>query len=163
MDILTLHIERPDMCGPCGGACCKSMPGGSHPSDWGAPNENIMFDRLVVALSSGRWAIDWWEGDPRGLECGDPGYVDQGFYVRPATKGDEGRVYHASWGGECTFLKETGCSLLHNERPLECRTLEPKYPLRCEQHHGKHATAIAWLPYHSLLQELVREAMASRD
>lgn len=91
----------------------------------------------------------------------DAGYVDQGFYVRPATKGDEGRTYHASWGGECTFLKETGCSLSHNERPLECRTLEPKYPLRCEQHHGKHATAIAWLPYHTLLEELVRDAMAS--
>jgi Fe-S-cluster containining protein len=151
MEIISLHIERPDLCTPCGGKCCKSMPGGTHPSDWGAPNTDVMLERLATAFRSGLWAIDWWEGDPRGLEEGDQEYVSQGFYVRPATKGDEGRVFYASWGGECTFLTATGCSFGHDDRPLECRTLEPKYPYRCEQHHGKHLTAIAWLPYHQVL------------
>jgi len=92
------------------------------------------------------------------LEEGDPGYVEQGFYIRPATKGKEGRVYDASWGGECTFLTATGCTLDHAARPLECRTLEPKYPMRCEQHHGKHKTATAWIAYHEMLQEIIRNA-----
>lgn len=155
---LIFEFEASDICGACGGKCCKSMPGATHPADWGAPNENIMFDRLVVALSSGRWAIDWWEGDPSGLDASDSRYVDHGLYVRPATKGNEGRLYDASWGGECTFLTPNGCSFQHGDRPTECRALEPKYPYRCEQHHGKQVTAIAWLPYHDLLKQVVSES-----
>lgn len=156
--IITFDTQDSTACAACGGACCKSMPGGTHPDDWGAPNTSIMFDRLVVALSSGLWSIDWWEGDPRGLEEGDAGYVSQGLYVRPATKGDEGRTFHASWGGECTFLTPAGCTLAHDARPLECRALEPKYPMRCEQHHGKNLTATAWIPYHDILLDAAREA-----
>jgi len=151
-------MQNAAMCATCGGACCKQMPGGTHPNDWGAPDMDEMQRRISAALDSERYAIDWWEGDPRGLEEGYIGYVSQGFYIRPATKGKEGRVYDASWGGECTFLTATGCALAHDARPLECRTLEPKYPLRCEQHHGKHATAIAWIEYHDLLKEIIRNA-----
>lgn len=158
-DIILMDVQNADVCSACGGACCKAMPGGTHPADWGAPDVDTMRARLAAALDSGRYAIDWWEGDPRGLEYGEPDHVDQGFYVRPATKGNEGRVYDASWGGECTFLTPTGCSMEHAARPLECRTLEPKYPMRCEQHHGKHATAIAWLEYHDMLKEIIRNAL----
>lgn len=158
-DVLLFDSQDATACTACGGACCKAMPGGSHPNDWGAPNVAEMERRIAAALGSGRYAIDWWEGDPRGLEEGDLGYVSQGFYIRPATKGKEGRVYDASWGGECTFLMPTGCTLAHDARPLECRTLEPRYPYRCEQHHGKHATAVAWIEYHSLLENIVRNAM----
>ena len=154
-DILLMDTQSASMCGACGGACCKQMPGGAHPSDWGAPNRDVMRALLTAALNSGQYTIDWWEGDPRGLQEDDPGYVSQGFYVRPAIKGYEGYTYHAGWGGECTFLTPTGCAMPHANRPLECRTLEPKYPMRCEQHHGKYATAIAWIEYHDVLSEIV--------
>jgi hypothetical protein len=63
--LIVLNNENPAICAPCGGQCCKHMPGAASPEDFGAPDREAMRDRLRTAFDSGLWAIDWWEGDPR--------------------------------------------------------------------------------------------------
>jgi len=65
-----------------------------------------------VALASGRWTLDWWEGQ-----------TPAPYFVRPAIKGHEGRLFHLGCGGECTFLGPGGCEL--RRHPLQCRLLRP--------------------------------------
>ena len=128
---------KPSICKPCGGRCCKNFPGSAYPEDFPTREE------LLAALDSGRWAIDWWEGDARkGKE-----ELNRTYYVRPAIKGHEGRRHHAGWGGECTFLTGEGCSLVPDARPRECRQLDPMADGKCEVHDGtsKQGAAVAWL------------------
>lgn len=143
---------QPETCGSCGGACCKQLPGIASPDDFGAPDRDEMRMRLKTAFDSGRWAIDWWEGDPRDGRD----ELDSARYVRPATKWREGRVRDASWGGACTFFGAVGCELAADERPLGCRSLEPAANHKdCIPHDGdKRDMAIAWLPYLDLLLEI---------
>lgn len=142
--------DNPEICSKCGGQCCKGLPGAAFPEDFGLPDGSL----LRWALETGRWCIDWWEGDPR------PGKdeLHRAYFVRPATKGREGVWFDASWGGECTFLTASGCSLLSENRPLNCRMLEPMGEgARCKCHLGdspKERAAIAWLPYHRIFEEM---------
>jgi hypothetical protein len=146
--------ENPTLCSSCGGKCCKQMPGITHPEDWGLPSDT---SRLEAALNSGRWAIDWWEGDPENT-TGDymKDNVDRAFYVRPATQGNEGLLMDASWGGACTFHSEIGCTLSTNDRPKECRDLKPAEGGSCSMttEFTKRNAAIAWLPYNDFLYSL---------
>ena len=141
---------RPDLCTPCGGHCCRTMPGSSLPTDLGDDIEA----ELVARLSTEKWAIDWWEGDPTD---GDTDVYDIRF-LRPATKGKEGELLDPSWGGACTFFKDgTGCTIF-DERPSGCRGLEPAvgYPETCEPRWAtKRDCAIAWIAY----QEEIRRAI----
>lgn len=109
-----------------------------------------MAERLREAFKTGRWALDWWEGDPR-RECND---LLIAYYVRPAMKGYEGETLHAGWTGECTHLTKRGCELEHDTRPLGCRGLKPKASVngRCIVQYGsKEDMCIAWIPYHGVL------------
>lgn len=142
----------PEVCGPCGGKCCLNAPGAAFPKDFGLPRVK---GRLRAALASGRWAIDWWEGDPRDdVLYSDDGYVDRGYFVRPATADRVGQLHDPSWGGRCVFLDPDGCTLEPGDRPSGCRHLEPREGgQHCDKHdHSKLDAAIAWLPYHNLLK-----------
>jgi len=153
-------------CAECGGKCCQSMPGSTSPEDWGAPNRVEMTGRLTEALASGRYVIDWWEGDPRGPEYKGE-HLGQADYIRPAAVGGRG-MRDPAWGSlfgggnPCVFwVKESGCSLFHDARPLECRKLEPKSSPggECDGHeapgfkHVKHENAVAWIPFHDVLEK----------
>ncbi len=135
-----------DMCIECGGTCCKTIPGACFPSDFDLPGN---YTKLDAALQSGKFCIDWWEGDPRP----DLDEHVYGYFVRPATKGMEGKRHDASWGGVCTFLSDTGCVLAENDRPLNCQYLEPNIGGDCICHDNKNKqnAAIAWLPYCDVL------------
>ena len=121
------------------------------PEDFGEP----LFDNLRQAFESGKWAVDWWEGDPTGKD-----EVGRGYFVRPKTKYCVDKIYDPSWGGECIFLTiEEGCELSENERPAGCRLLEPKENGNCISHGGgKRKTAIAWMPYHEIIHQAVKAA-----
>lgn len=137
------------LCAECGGKCCKRMPGSAHPDDFGQP----LKENLIAAFRSGNWAVDWWEGDPR------PGMYElpRGLFVRPAIKGVY-RLMDPSWGGECTFLTNTGCSLPYDKRPAICRLLEPS-KTECISHWGpKDIVALTWLPFTDIILEAVDEA-----
>lgn len=148
MSLPVLNNESVTLCGPCGGACCKSMPGSAMPEDFGAPNRDVMRERISAALASGRWAIDWYEGDPTD------GDADSADYMRPATKGKEGRKRDGSWGGACTFHGPMGCALAFEARPWECRMLEPSAGKTCALSTGKSHVAIAWMPYADILGDM---------
>lgn len=113
--LIKTYRRRSEICGPCGGTCCKQHPG------FAAPDDFADIDDLVACLSSGRWAVDWWEPQSQGL-----------YLVRPAVKGHEGQLFHGTWGGECTFLTPGGCEL-RRRRPLQCRTLRPLRGDCCDQ------------------------------
>jgi len=144
MEAIPIAYEKPELCGPCGGNCCKAYPGSCMPIDFGLPDTKS----LTKAIKGGTFAIDWWEGDPRDGQDD----LSQAYFVRPATKGQEGKTFDGSWGGECHFLTEKGCSLSTVDRPSGCRLLEPWPNHECQTHGAdKQDSAIAWLPYTDLL------------
>lgn len=163
-----LPVERPDLCAPCGGACCKRLPGASSPKDWGAPDRSMMRERLLLAIGSGRWALDWWEGEDEHEHA--ELRVDV-FFPRPSPAGDEGDMLYPDDMGprwapltlRCTFLTPTGCELASAERPHECRALEPQPGgIGCVAHAGDKAErAVEWAPYSDLLRD-VREHVEAR-
>ena len=137
-------------CARCRGDCCKNLPGGAHPVlDFGLPQTQ----QLRAALRGGKYAIDWFEGDPRAGKSD----LSEGYYVRAAVK-DAERLFDPSFGGECVFLTETGCELKFNQRPWMCRMLEPKpNGGKCVQHGGsKREDALRWLPYRAILLRVGR-------
>lgn len=147
------NAEAAAVCRECGGGCCKSMPGIAAPEDFGAPDLDVMRERISAALATGRWAIDWWEGDPTD------GDLDCVEYIRPAVMMHEGRLRHPSWGGRCTFLGPSGCTLQHDDRPHNCRALVPNPEFKtesCVMPPGlqKQDYAIAWMPYADLLGDM---------
>lgn len=137
------------VCTECQGRCCKTVPGVCFPDDFDVSNG---FNRLNEALESGRFCIDWWEGDPRE---GKDEY-ERGYFVRPAIKGREGVLFNPTWGGTCTFLTEQGCELDVKDRPKNCRMLEPREDENCVLHgeNGKRGAAIAWLEYYEYFERI---------
>lgn len=153
-----LNYQDPDLCRECGGACCRRIPGIAHPEDFGAPNVTALRRRVEAALASGRWAVDWWEGDPRAHSTTrNRRRLDRAYFLRPACAGDEGLLMDPSWGGTCTFLGDNGCSLDHDARPYECRDLEPTQGFNCVGHGlDKRGLAEAWIPYTSEVESIIR-------
>jgi len=142
---------NPKICKECGGACCNFFPGECYPEDFGDP----LLENLIKAFESGKWAIDWWEGDPRPEED----KLERAYYIRPSLKGVN-RLFDPSWGGECIFLNNDRCILSPEERPKSCRMLEPKPKGEDCIHHdgtgGKREAAIAWLPFTDVILEASR-------
>ena len=131
------------ICTECGGECCKKLPGICSPDDFERSQQKI-----IDAIKSGRYAIDWWEGF-------DENNGRRGYFVRPATKGNEDKIYHASWGGQCTFLSSNGCTLNADERPEGCRLLEPLRDDECKSHGMDKLDATrAWIPFFDILDNM---------
>jgi hypothetical protein len=145
-------FENIAICAECGGRCCKTMPGACFPDDF---NVSEGFGKLDKSLESGKYCIDWRKNDPREKQE----YL-RGYYVRPAIKGREGVLFHPSqWGGVCTFWTDTGCVLEIEDRPQNCRMLEPKEDERCVLHgkSNKQDAVIAWLEYYEYFEKRRRE------
>jgi hypothetical protein len=100
-------------CGQCKGACCKQMPGICEPKDIIKmfPAKTLK-ESVIKALRTHDFSIDYWEGEKSV------------YYIRPSTLTGRGKIWDASWGGQCVFLKSDGCGLGEN-RPLECKMLRP--------------------------------------
>jgi len=140
--------ENKDLCSICKGGCCKSLPGCVDPSELGEVTVESIIDRFNKGF-----CFDYWEGNL-------PGKPDTitGYFMRPQIKGREGQIVHASWGGECKHLTESGCPFTYEDRPLGCRTLVPSPDFVCtdDGNYGKKQSAIAWLPYNSIIEEAIK-------
>ncbi len=145
----SLGYENHAICAECGGKCCKRMPGIVLPDDLKKP----LKESVMELLFTGKYAVDWWEGDPRDDED-EYSYV---YYIRPKVKGHEKKLLHPSWGGECIFLTDTGCELPFEQRPAECRMLEPVRSGECI-YHGvtKQEFALIWLEYQDIIEDVIK-------
>lgn len=140
--------ENKTVCAECGGKCCLACPGITVPKDWGAPNVSAMEERLGRAFATGRWCIDWWEGDPRPKHD----ELSRADFVRPVTQGHENELRHPGWGGPCTFHNTAvGCVLDYKDRPEACRELIPNECGKCDAVYTKRQACVRWLPYSGLL------------
>ena len=142
------------LCKECGGKCCKRMPGIAFPVDFKKP----LSKSLLKAFRSGKWAIDWYEGDPTNDDK-----LCQVYFVRPKIKGTK-ELFDPAWSGECIFLTEDGCVLEPSERPKGCRLLEPIALDHCILHAGKKKdAAIAWLPYQDTILKAAKKLDMGRE
>jgi hypothetical protein len=172
-DSMNPHFVNKRLCTKCGGRCCQTLPGSTSPEDWGAPDHLVMVTRISEALASGLYAIDWWEGDPRGLDWGDQSHLPCAEYIRPATVGVN-KMRDPSRGGTCVFWsQDRGCELKHDARPLGCRNLEPKSVggepgSDCDSRIAdgftseKHENAVRWIPYRGVIKRAEKLAIALR-
>lgn len=148
--------DNTKLCSECGGECCKSLPGILFPEDVG----EVTHSNIKRLLDTGRYTIDWWEGDPRYVRERRRPLMDRCMFVRPAVKGKEGETFDPAWSGnDCTFLTSSGCQLEPEKRPTGCKLLEPK-SLGCryrgKMKDSKREGALAWLKYQVMLDSFRR-------
>jgi hypothetical protein len=143
--------ENKSLCTGCG-QCCKRMPGVVHPEDM----QEITVDSLSKMIQNG-YQFDYWEGNITG----QPEHEDiTAYYLRPQTKKSIGKVVDGSWGGECVFLGESGCSKTFEERPAQCKALVPVGSKDCYLPDGKYAKAEiikSWLPYNGVISQTIEK------
>lgn len=147
------------VCAGCTHVCCDNMPCETWPYDVSKTVEGLT-QAIVDRLKTGRWAVDWWEGDVMGNP--HEGYT-RSLYLRPACQGKEGKLEDASWGGACTFYTPgKGCSLSWEERPTGGKSLIPNaaQPGCCGDGDsgfgGKDSAAKAWYSYQSHIIDALR-------
>lgn len=149
--------ENNSLCKKCGGGCCKSLPGAVDPSEF----KEITVETLLNKFKEG-FCFDYWEGELTN----DPEYKGlTGYFMRPQTLGHVKQIVHASWGGRCRFLNDTGCPFKYKDRPLGCRSLIPSKNLICQDDngYGKKQSAIAWLPYNKIIEEVIRKVEDAQE
>jgi hypothetical protein len=106
-----------------------------------------MLGRLITAFSTGKWTIDTATAAGRHF-----------YRVRPAKVDPDGwRLFdeRSAMPGRCVFLTETGCEFSHNDRPHECRSLEPnpESPGKsCKQRTPPEYFLNAWAPYNDVVE-----------
>jgi hypothetical protein len=149
------NVQKPETCSTCGGKCCNQNPGITHPNQWGN-NKDDRIINIADALSTGKWAVDWWEGDIDDDPTITP-ILNQIYYIRPVIYGYEGEVKHPSWGGKCTMLGDKGCELDHDNRPTECQSLIPNKE-KCEQtkEFNKLSLVKEWRNHQSEVREALK-------
>lgn len=142
--------ENYSLCSSCRGLCCKRYPGLLHPDQL----DEITEESLTKLVESG-FQFDYWEGNLTGY----PEHDNIRFYfVRPATVRSRGKIIDASWGGQCTFLTNEGCTFKFEDRPQMCQDLEPIENLKCKLKEGaltKEDYVMAWLPYNSIIENVI--------
>lgn len=125
------------------------MPGTVHPSEL----KEITVESLSQMIKDG-YQFDYWEGNLTGK----PEHENiTAYFLRPQTKKSAGKVVDASWGGECVFLTETGCSKPFEERPTQCRALKPAEDGNCtyEKKYTKAEMIKDWLPYNEIINKVI--------
>jgi Fe-S-cluster containining protein len=134
--------ENGDICRTCGGKCCKQCGGHYSPDDF----DEITVEALKERIDRGNISIDWWEGD---VVAGD---LYRTLYLRARHVGAD--EIDPSWGGTCIHLKNNGCELTFEDRPLACRDLIPSRE-KCIGSYSKEDCCRDWYKYQYILNELV--------
>jgi hypothetical protein len=143
---------NPHVCAQCKGKCCSYYPGMTSPEDWGAPDQDLMRERITQAVASGKYDFDSWYGDPTGKseEDGDV------WMVRPASQRQPLGQLDRMGYERCKMLGQAGCELPYQQRPRQCRDLDPKAGGEgCGDQYSKKQAAIDWMPYQQLLHQII--------
>ena len=161
--------ENNEACAKCGGLCCLNLPGCTVPEDFNLEDktEEEVKGFLIEMFSTGMWQIDWWDFYAEDFKC-----EHKGYFIRPATKRNYGKLFHGAWAFEgCVFLQGNSCVLEFTERPYDCKVLVPSSdgdPTKCdwkvvgEDEHPKLHSIHAWLPYEKIIIE-VAEIIQKED
>ena len=138
------------MCSECGGKCCKRGTGIFHPKDF-IENGKFNKEKLKLLLKSTDYMLDYRE-DPESFGCKSL------HFPRPRHVGDGDSLIYATWGGQCRLLTSDGCSLGSEEKPHQCRNLEPKVDGECIEHgRTNFEIAIDWSDYQNIVDEIIKE------
>jgi len=147
----------PELCGPCGGKCCKAAPGLTVPEDWES------MEALEAALRGGDWGLRTWWGDPlsrvlerRGRRHPVPRLVERVLIPRPRVLGEFERDFGTE--GQCVNLRATGCTL-GDRKPFQCRELVPRAPeeaCRLAPEHWDEEIALRWRSRAGLVEAIAK-------
>jgi len=130
-------------CASCKGQCCRTSAGAYLPEDL----RDLSVTAVKNMVLAGKASIGVWEHPDETIQPWTSRWM---LYLRPAHKGMEGQAYDPSWGGACVHHTETGCALSFEDRPSQCRALEPG--CGCKQHLEMREVVEAWLPRQNLLK-----------
>lgn len=139
--------ENKSLCATCPTVCCKRMGCALSPEDLTGKGISITRANLIRFIESGRWSIDWWEGD---IVTG--GEYDRIYYLR--ARHVNAPIVDPSWGGICASLTPSGCSLSWEDRPKEGRAVIPSPNYKCTSTYGKRDYVMEWRQYQSVLEEV---------
>lgn len=167
--------EAPDHCGLCKGQCCKNLAGSYTPEDIGT----ITPEHILDLLNTGKYAIDWWDGDARFTLVDTSRYynLSRTYYLRPRHRNLPAIAKlndpdHAP--STCINLTPKGCSLSFKERPYQCKALipnfnketnEPNCMIKRDDMASRQDIAIMWVPYQKVLEkamELYKDQQAKK-
>ena len=157
---IELSNENTAVCKECGGYCCRSMGCEIFPQDvkkW-FHTDTITKDHIHKLLSTGLIQLDWWDDDVRLVEFGynedyftDHEYYDECYYLHMRNVHDP--AVYGSFGGRCRALTDEGCILPWELRPTGGKSLVPVKRFYCTAELSKPHCALAWIPYHDILDE----------
>ena len=137
-------MEDLEICKECGGICCKRMGCHYSPKDF----KDLSFDGLKKEIEKGNISIDWWEGNPFNNDR----EINRAMFLR--IRNVNSPVLDPSWGGECSLLTETGCSLPYDERPYGGRSLIPVKGSKCTLVYSKLDCVKEWFEHDETLEKL---------
>lgn len=138
-------MENIELCSKCKGKCCKSMGCHFSPDDF----EDLSYKGLKKEIDKGYISIDWWEGNP--FDSDKREYIPRALFLRIRNRNAD--VVNASWGGVCSLLSDTGCTLSYDKRPKGGRDLIPAEP-ECKITYTKDQCARDWYKYDDILKRL---------
>ena len=146
--------ENKQLCGKCGGECCKACPGEYTPDDI----EPLTADFIAERLIRGEWIIGYighFDFDPQ-------------YYLRPAGKEETGPFIEKrkDLDFECVYLTGAGCSLKFEDRPEVCRDVIPAEESNCRcggEDCNIWDISEQWKPYYKILLEAAEKAKRSKE
>ncbi len=153
INVIPIKNERPDLCSPCGGQCCKRAPGIYHPSQI-FKGETPTFKDLLDALSN-KASITWVEFCRSGLSKEDYSNFETVPVILPRDVHSPDIVFRSSIWGKCVHLTDIGCSFQHQDRPLECQMLEARPDRECglpKTFDRVKDLLEQWLPYRDFME-----------
>lgn len=152
--------ENTVVCQECGGFCCRTAGCEIFPQDvkkW-FNTDTITKEHIHKLLSTGLIQLDWWEEDVRYFEFGykedyfnTHDYYSECYFLHMRSVHDP--AVCGSFGGICRALSNEGCILSWELRPTGGKSLVPIKRFHCTAELSKPHCALAWIPYHDLLDE----------
>ncbi len=155
--------ESTEICGSCGGACCKTNGCSLAPEDMLREMAVWQDERDTGKISDGEMDTDqsvekeWRQLEEwlRQSDCSIDSFTGEAglcYYIRMRHKCFTFIGVDAM--GECIALTDQGCRLPYERRPKGGRFLEGRIDRHCKQHYTWEQMEADWRPYQRLLGEI---------